>query len=78
VGRDDEFVAGPSWTIIHLIGSGDEITVTGTIDYPELGTWHFVSLLTVRDGKIWRQVDYFAAPFEAPAWRAPFVDIETS
>ena len=76
VGRDDEFITGPSWNIIHLIGSGDEITVTGTLDYPELGTWHFVSLLTVRNGKIWRQVDYFAPPFEAPAWRAPYVEVE--
>jgi hypothetical protein len=77
VGRDDEFVTGPSWNIIHLVGSGDEMTVTGAVDYPDVGTWHFVSLLTLREGKIWRQVDYFAPPFDPPAWRAPYVDIET-
>jgi ketosteroid isomerase-like protein len=76
VGRDDEFVTGPSWNIIHLAGSGDELTVTGTIDYPDLGTWHFASLVTVREGKIWRQVDYYAPPFDPPAWRAPYVDVE--
>lgn len=76
VGRDDEFVTGPSWNIIHLTGSGDDFTVTGTVDYPELGTWHFASLLTLREGKIWRQTDYFAAPFDAPDWRAPYVDLE--
>jgi ketosteroid isomerase-like protein len=78
VGRDDEFITGPSWNIIHLAGSGDEMTVTGTVDYPEAGTWHFASLLTLREGKIWRQVDYFAPPFDPPAWRAPYVNIETS
>jgi ketosteroid isomerase-like protein len=76
VGREDEFVTGPSWTIIQLVGSGDELTWTGTIDYPNGETWHVVSLLTIRDGKIWRQIDYFAPSFEAPAWRATYVDIE--
>ena len=40
VGRDDEFVTGPSWNIIHLVGSGDEFTINGTVDYPDpdLGT----------------------------------------
>jgi ketosteroid isomerase-like protein len=78
VGSDDQFIAGPSWNIIHLVGSGDEITMTGTIDYGELGVWHFASLLTMRDGKIWRQTDFFGAPFDAPAWRAPYVEVESS
>jgi hypothetical protein len=30
-----------------------------------------------RDGKIWQQVDYFGPPFEAPAWRAPYAEVET-
>jgi hypothetical protein len=29
-----------------------------------------------RDGKIARMTDYFAAPFEAPAWRAPYVEVK--
>lgn len=76
VGSDDQFITGPSWNIIHLVGSGDEITMTGTIDYGDLGVWHFASLLTLRDGKIWRQTDYFAAPFNAPAWRAQWVEVD--
>ena len=76
VGIDDKFVTGPSWNIIHLAGSGDELTVTGRLTYPDGQTWHFASLLTLREGKIWRQVDYYAPPFEAPEWRAPFVEIQ--
>jgi len=77
VGTDDEFLTGPSWNIIHLTGSGDELTVIGKVTYPNGEAWHFATLLTLRDGKIWRQVDYFAPPFDAPAWRSPFVDVET-
>jgi len=76
IGQDDKFIAGPSWNIIHLTGSGDELTATGTITYPNGETWHFASLLTLREGKISRQVDYFGPPFEAPAWRAPYVEVE--
>ena len=75
-GRDDEFVTTPSWSIVHLTGSGDEFTLTGTINYPNGETWHSVVLITVRDGKISRETDYFGAPFEAPAWREPFVERE--
>lgn len=77
-GRDDEFVAPPipAWNMVHLTGSGDEFTVTTTVTYPNGETWHGVLLITVRDGKIWREIDYFAAPFEAPEWRAPFVERE--
>ena len=77
VGTDDQFLTGPSWNIIHLTGSGDELTVTGKVTYPNGEGWHFATLLTLREGKIWRQVDYFAPPFDAPAWRSPFVDVET-
>ena len=76
VGTDDEFLPGPSWNLIHLSGSGDEFTVTGTITYPNGETWHAVALLTLRGGKIWREVDYFAEPFERPEWRAPFTELE--
>jgi ketosteroid isomerase-like protein len=73
-GRDDEFVSSPSWTIVHLIGSGDEFTLTGTVTYPDGEIWHAVVIITVRGGKIWRETDYFAPPFEAAAWREPFVE----
>ena len=79
IGTDDQFVTTPSvpaWTVVHLAGSGDEFTMTGRVTYPNGETWHAVALLTLRDGKIWREVDYFAAPFEAPAWRSAYVELE--
>jgi ketosteroid isomerase-like protein len=78
VGTDDKFISSPipMWNMVHLEGSGDELTATGTITYPNGETWHYVTLYTMRNGKIWRQVDYFAPPFEAPEWRAAFVERE--
>jgi len=57
-----------------ITGAGDRFTVTGQIKYPNGETWHLVSLVELRDGKINRITDYFAAPFEAPAWREPYVE----
>ena len=34
------------------------------------------SVFEVRDGKIARETDYFGEPFDAPAWRAPWVELE--
>ena len=79
VGTDDKFIAappaGPMWNMIHLKGSGDDLFATGTITYPNGDIWHYASVFTMRDGKIWRQVDYYAPTFDAPEWRAPFVEM---
>jgi hypothetical protein len=48
--------------------------VAGRIRYPNGEEWHLVQLVELRDGLIWRLTSYFAAPFEAPEWRATFRD----
>jgi ketosteroid isomerase-like protein len=65
---------GPKLPVVT--GGGDQFTVTGQIKYPNGETWHIVSLVELRDGKIAKVTDYFGAPFEAPAWRAPYVEVE--
>ena len=60
--------------IIHLSGSGDDFQTTGTIRYPDGSVWHYVTFMTLRGGKIWRETTYFAQPFEAPEWRAPYAE----
>jgi hypothetical protein len=76
IGTDDKFIPGPApfWNMTHIAGSGDDFQATGTITYPDDSVWHFVSLLTLRGGKIWREVIYFAEPFDAPAWRSRLVE----
>jgi ketosteroid isomerase-like protein len=76
VGTDDKFITAPapSFNLIHLSGSGDDFQMTGKIRYPDGSVWHWVSLITLRAGKIWRETTYFAEPFEAAAWRAPYAE----
>jgi hypothetical protein len=72
VGGGDEWVMTPGYTLVRVEGGGDEFTVAGTITYPTGDTWHLVQLVEVRSGKIGRLTSYFAEPFEAPDWRAPY------
>jgi hypothetical protein len=33
-----------------------------------------VLIIELRDGKMWRDTRYYAEPFEAPEWRAQWVE----
>ena len=68
--------SGPSPKPPVIVGAGDQFTATGQVKYPNGETWHLVSLIELRDGKIAKITDFFGAPFEAPAWRAPYVEVE--
>ncbi len=35
---------------------------------------HYVSIVELKDGKMWRDTRYYAEPFEAPGWRAQWVE----
>ena len=64
----------PSFKHRRMLGGGDIFVVEGTIDYGDGVPVSYVSIGELRDGKIARVTDYFANPFEAPAWRADFVE----
>jgi hypothetical protein len=55
----------------------DLVVVEGTIDYGGGRTTHWTSILEFRDGKVVRETDYFADPFEAPEWRSQWVERAT-
>ena len=48
--------------------------VEGDIYYGGGQALHVVVISELRDGKMWRDRWYFAEPFEAPEWRAPWVE----
>jgi hypothetical protein len=48
--------------------------IEGTIDYGDGVPVSYVGIMELRDGKVTKLTDYFASPFEAPAWRADVVD----
>jgi ketosteroid isomerase-like protein len=63
----------PRVTIRRVVGSGDLRVSEVTLDYGG-DRYEVVSILELRDGKIARETDYFAAPFEAPEWRSQWVE----
>ena len=43
-------------------------------DYGDGRAIHYVSVIELKDGKMWRDTRYYAKPFEAPKWRAHLVE----
>ena len=80
VGRDDalavnrNFPGGlPSMWVRRVVSDGDLAVLEVTLTYADGSVWQGVSIMKIRDGAIAKQTDYFAQPFEAPQWRAPWV-----
>ena len=74
VGSEDHWVVTPSFTFERVAGSGDAWWVEGKARYPDGSMWHLVSMYRLRDGRIHHEITYWAEPFEAPAWRAGWVE----
>lgn len=64
----------PKFSYKRMLGGGDVFVVEGTIDYGDGIPVSYVGIGELSDGKIKKMTEYFANPFEAPAWRAPFVE----
>ena len=74
VGSEDRWVVTPLYQLQRIVGDGDSWWADGTIAYPDGSIWRLAMLLELRDGQVHRETSYFAEPFEAPEWRAPFVE----
>lgn len=46
----------------------------GASDYGDGRVFHYVSIVELKDGKMWRDTRYYAEPSEAPEWRAQWVE----
>ena len=64
----------PTFTYKRMLGGGDVFVIEGTVDYGDGIPVSYVGVGEIRDGKVARMTEYFANPFEAPAWRADFVE----
>ncbi|HYT81049.1 MAG TPA: nuclear transport factor 2 family protein [Actinomycetota bacterium] len=76
-GSEDRWILSPgfpSFTPTRIVGYGDTFTVEALGTYPGGETYLVVAILQLRDEKVFRARTYFAAPFEAPGWRAPWVE----
>lgn len=63
-----------TFTITSIIAEGDQVASDVSVSD---GRRHdrVITFSTVRDGRIWRQVEFWPEPFEAPAWRAVWVEV---
>ncbi len=81
LGRDNfaaintNYPAEGKWhfTINHIVAEGDTVVtdVTAT-DGKIIG--RAITFSTIRDEKIWKQVEFWPDPIEAPQWRAQWVE----
>jgi ketosteroid isomerase-like protein len=77
-GTEDRWVVTPGNTVARVAGSGDLWWGEWRMTYPDGKTYWSVTLLELRDGRIWRETTYWAEPFEAPDWRSPWVERDAS
>src|SRR6266516_552357 len=63
----------PTITMRRVVGNGDVWVVEGRSDYGGR-IYHVANILEFREGKSMRETRYYADPFEAPAWRAQWVE----
>lgn len=64
----------PKFSYKRMLGGGDLFVIEGTVDYGDGVPVSYVGIGELRDGKVAKMTEYFANPFEAPAWRADFVE----
>jgi hypothetical protein len=65
----------PSATLRRILKPGDAWVIESTIDYGDGVPVSSVSIIELgADGKVTKQTDYFASPFEAPEWRKQWVE----
>jgi len=77
VGAEDQWVMTPGNTVLKVVGSGDFWWSEWRLSYPNGEVYLVIDLLELRDGLVYRETVYWAAPFEAPDWRAPWVERAT-
>lgn len=69
----------PKATLRRILKPGDAWVIESTIDYGDGTLVSSISIIeTGPDGKVVKQTDYFANPFEAPAWRSQYAERKES
>ena len=64
----------PKFTYKRMLGGGNVFVIEGTVDYGDGVPVSYVGIGELDGDKVARLTEYFANPFEAPAWRADFVE----
>jgi hypothetical protein len=78
VGSEDRWVMTPALTMLRVEGAGDTFTGVSKARYPDGSEWYVIHIGEIRDGRVWRVQSFFAPLFDAPAWRAGWVEAASS
>jgi hypothetical protein len=79
VGRDNimaiirNYPGMPTLTVRRTVSAGNLVVREMRMDYGG-AIYHGISVYEFAGGKIVRETDYFAEPFDPPAWRAQWVE----
>lgn len=63
----------PAMRLRRLIVEDNLWVMEGVSDYGG-DIYHQLAIVELRDGEIWRETRYYAGAFEAPEWRAQWVE----
>ncbi len=66
--------ARPSGFVVRRIVGGGDLWVTELVIGYDGRPFNTVSIMEFQAGKVVRETQYFAEPFEPPAWRAQWVE----
>ena len=69
-----QFPSLPTVTPRRLVGEGDLWVLEASLDYGDGDQYQCVFVFEMRDGVIAKETAYWAKPFPAPDWRAPWVE----
>jgi hypothetical protein len=67
-------MTSPMGGAYRMSGDGETWWIEWRMSYPDGKTWFTVTLIELREGRVWRETVYWAEPFAAPEWRQRFVD----
>ncbi len=72
---NESYPAHGRWefTIHRLLAEGDEVVSDVSVTDGVI-QGRVITFSTIRDGKIWRQTEFWPDPFEAAAWRKQWVE----
>ncbi len=69
--------ARPSGFVVRRIVGGGDLWLTEYVITYDGHRVNTVSIMEFREGKVMRETQYFAEPFEPPAWRTRWVEVVT-
>ena len=71
---EEHYLMTPMFTTVKVEGSGTHASGSVLTRYPDGTDWYIVMFVDIRDGKIVRNDAYFAPVYDAPKWRAKWVE----